>query len=212
MKMRFRAPDIVPICSFLSEQSQRQLISWITGSGGAEQVTAQRSVARTELAKSRRKLASHIFINVTLFFIYFFWSTFQDLFGSPPSPPPSPLVCILEPNPFTRRLKESEWKHKAQKPSALFVYVEPGKGNSSHSTACKYAITCPSAPPRSSLVWPAAKTSFIQRINTLTSARLDGKREITEHKAAEQQQLGPRGGRVNSPALHVETRGATRSH
>lgn len=72
MKMRFRAPDIVPICSFLSEQSQRQLISWITGSGGAEQVTAQRSVARTELAKSRRKLASHIFINVTLFFIYFF--------------------------------------------------------------------------------------------------------------------------------------------
>lgn len=31
MKMRFWEPYIVQICSFLSEQSQRQLISWIIG-------------------------------------------------------------------------------------------------------------------------------------------------------------------------------------
>lgn len=63
---------------------------------GAEQVTAPLSVARTKLAKSRYKLASHIFSNVTLFFIYFF-DPFFWIF------PPSclPLVCITLPNPFT---------------------------------------------------------------------------------------------------------------
>lgn len=35
MKMRFREQYIVQICSFLSEQSQRQLISWITGTVSA---------------------------------------------------------------------------------------------------------------------------------------------------------------------------------
>lgn len=35
MKMRFREQYIVQICSFLSEQSQRQLISWITATVSA---------------------------------------------------------------------------------------------------------------------------------------------------------------------------------
>lgn len=57
---------------------------------GAEQVTAPLSAARTKLAKSRHKLASHIFSNVTLFFIYFF---FYPLFRIPP-PTPSPCVHL----------------------------------------------------------------------------------------------------------------------
>lgn len=63
---------------------------------GAEQVTAPLSVARTKLAKSRHKLASHVFCNMTLFFIYFFGSTFQDFFFLS-----SPTPCILVPNPLT---------------------------------------------------------------------------------------------------------------
>lgn len=50
---------------------------------GAEQVTAPLSVARTKLAKSRHKLASHIFSNMTLFFIYFFDPLFRIFSPSP---------------------------------------------------------------------------------------------------------------------------------
>lgn len=68
---------------------------------GAEQVTAPLSVARTKLAKSRHKLASHIFSNMTLFFIYFFDPLFRIF-----SPPP--LVCVLVPNPFKSQTSRNE--------------------------------------------------------------------------------------------------------
>lgn len=68
---------------------------------GAEQVTAPLSVARTKLAKSRHKLASHIFSNMTLFFIYFLIH-FSGFF------PPPPLVCVLVPNPFKSQASKNE--------------------------------------------------------------------------------------------------------
>ena len=74
---------------------------------GAEQVTAPLSVARTKLAKSRHKLASHIFCNMTLFCIYFFDPLFRIFHP--------PLVFVLVPNPFTSEAgKNSETGIKIQ--------------------------------------------------------------------------------------------------
>lgn len=110
---------------------------------GAEQVTAPLSAAGTKLAKSRHKLASQIFSNVTLFFIYFFLIHFSGFHHGAEAPPPHrrptttkplPLVCILEPNPFTSEAggeekkgnrsestKQEQQKKKGGLPSPLFT-------------------------------------------------------------------------------------------
>lgn len=93
---------------------------WHRQRRGAEQVTAPLSVARTKLAKSRHKLASHIFSNVTLFFIYF-PDPLLRIFS--PHRPPFPPRAVLVPNPLTSERKAGIRGETTGKPPALFVCV-----------------------------------------------------------------------------------------
>lgn len=102
---------------------------------GAEQVTAPLSVARTKLAKSRHKLASHIFSNMTLFFIYFF----DPLFRIPPPPfVPSPCVHLSAKSfhirGWWRKKKKIRIKYKAG-----VGKKEQETGNLLHSFVCTAA-------------------------------------------------------------------------
>lgn len=100
---------------------------------GAEQVTAPLSAARTKLAKSRHKLASHIFSNVTLFFIYFFFFIhFSGFHSPPPSTPSTPSSCVhLNTKSFHitswwkggKKNEKSSASTKQEKAPVVFVYV-----------------------------------------------------------------------------------------
>lgn len=87
---------------------------------GAEQVTAPLSVARTKLARSRHKLASHIFGNMTLFFIYFFDPLFRIFFLSPCVPLSAKSFHIRG---WVKKKYKAGIAAEDGKPPAFFVYV-----------------------------------------------------------------------------------------